>query len=530
MIRLSQRVLCLDWDKRYLRLVLARLGRGRPYLLAAHANLIPPEVNPEEPEQMGAFIAQQLRRHQLRARQVLVDVPRDRAVINRLTLPPTPENEVADVVRFQALKELPFPADEAELDFAILSRDEHGRVTEALMAAVLKKTLQRIVATCTAAGLRPVRVGLRPYANLMALKQLAGIEPDRVLFVDVGHSLSEISIYQNSKLAFSRAAAVELAGSHPSGAAISDSRILRASDLDAPADRTERAMGDLLVEITRSLQAYRATDPQLKVETLVIAGGTGLEETLHARAAERLPLDCRLFDVRPRLSVGVDEAAKLRGFSAALGLCWGLNKAGVLELDFLNPKRPVPRGAVRLRRARIMGLAAATIGVCLFTWWFLTWQGNVRTLKYRQTQIAALQAQVKELVKIRQAVDVVREWETSAVWPEELLQISLSAVEPGKKMLVQQVRLDQRTAKIELKQVQADHHDVPMQFVKNLNDVQRDGRAAYVAEQKTWTEQQHSSRKYSGAVDVVVLLRDLYKHVSEAGLRDKQRKQELRGL
>lgn len=530
MIRLSRTILCLDWDKRHLRLVLAAIRAGGPSLRAAHSCLIPADVNPEEPEQMGAFIAQQVKRYRLHARQVMVDVPRDRAVINRISLPPTPESEVAEVVRFQAMKELPFPLEESELDYAILRRDEKKRVTEVLLAAVLKKTLQRIQAICTVAGLKPARVGLRPYANLMALQHIMGVNAERLLLVDVGAVLTEIDIFQDQQLAFSRAASVELPG-YGGAPAPDDSRILHTSDIDPLEARMQHALNDLLVEITRSLQAYRAAEPGAKVESIVIAGGTGIEPALRDLVAERFGAQCRLFDARSKLRLPPEDAEKLRGFTAALGLAWGLNRSGFLELDFLNPKRPVPRSAIRLRRARTIGLGVAAALMCVGAYGFLQWQQATRELAKKRSLVSGLRKDVRELLVLRQQADRVKEWEVSAVWPEELLRLSEAAVEPGDKMIVQQIRADHRNAKVEVRGVQADHFDVPTTFVQNLSALQVASQPAYQAQMGTWTEGASGSGRnkiFGGAVDIVVNLRDLRKHLDGAAQRERDRKKELR--
>ncbi|RMF76138.1 MAG: hypothetical protein D6744_12585, partial [Planctomycetota bacterium] len=153
----ARKVLCLDWDKRSLRLVVARLSGGRAVLEDAHAHRLPPEIDASDPEKLGAFIAHMLERHRIRQKRVVVDVPRDQAVINRLRLPPTPPEEVAAAVRFQAQRELPFPIEEAEVDYAVMATDDGGAVTEVLMVGVRRSTLDAIVATCTAAGLTPTR-------------------------------------------------------------------------------------------------------------------------------------------------------------------------------------------------------------------------------------------------------------------------------------------------------------------------------------------------------------------------------------
>ena len=52
MIKLSRRVLCLDWDKRSLRIVVARVGKGRTVLEDAHSHRLPHTVDADDPQAM----------------------------------------------------------------------------------------------------------------------------------------------------------------------------------------------------------------------------------------------------------------------------------------------------------------------------------------------------------------------------------------------------------------------------------------------------------------------------------------------
>jgi len=362
-IKLARKILCLDWDKRALRLVVARVGPGEMELDDAHAHRIPGTVDPEDPQAMGAWIAQTLQRHRIKQNRVIVDVPRDRAVINRLTIPPTPASELAAAVRFQAMRELPFPLEEARIDHVVTQKNEEGLATEVLLAAVRLEALNRVQETCGAAGLTPARIGLRPYANMVSVMHLPAMQDRRVLFVDVGPTMTEIDVMHGGALAFSRAANVSVPF-HGGDLVTDDSRVsskAELSELEFAESAESAAVDELLVEITRTLQAYRATDAGAAIEQIVIAGGTGVEHSLVEAADERFDLPATLFD--PTVSLGVDEreAVKLRAFAPTLGLAWGLSKEGLLELDFLNPRSP-------FRRSSRSGAACGSWGSRRLSW------------------------------------------------------------------------------------------------------------------------------------------------------------------
>ncbi|MFQ5804870.1 MAG: pilus assembly protein PilM [Phycisphaerae bacterium] len=530
MIKLARRVLCLDWDKRTVRLVVAHVGPGETQLDDAHSHRIPGNVDPDDPEAMGALIAQLLRRHRVRISRVIVDVPRDKAVINRLTVPPTPLNELAAAVRFQAMRELPFPIDEARIDYVITAQNEEHLATQVLLAAVRLETLDRLRATCEAAGLTPARFGLRPYANMVSVMHLPAMLDRRVLLVDVGPTMTEIDIVCGKVLAFSRAANVTVPF-HGGELDTEDSRVsskAALAGLELADSVASTAVNELLVEITRTLQAYRATEGAAAIDQIVIAGGTGIENALVEAVDERFGLPAMLFDPTVALGVDEEEAPKLRAFAATLGLAWGLSKEGLLELDFLNPKKPIPPQQTLKRRLRIGGIAAAVLLLAGVSYVVADRIMLKRELADLGKQTQQLRERVLESVEIDIKRMEAEEWDAEAragVWLDHLLWLTQQTIQPGQKMLLSDVDFNVKNADITL-HILASDRVVATEFTKKLNELtNEDGQRIYKAEQGTWAEVKTIDPRFKGKVDIRIELLEL------AGRQTlKQREAEYRRL
>ena len=86
----------------------------------------------------------------------------------------------------------------AAIDFAVETAHEgsgggDSRV-DVLVAAVRQDVLDKYTETMTAAGLKLDRVGLRPYANKVAVMQLLKHAfPERVMTLDIRPTLTEIT-------------------------------------------------------------------------------------------------------------------------------------------------------------------------------------------------------------------------------------------------------------------------------------------------------------------------------------------------
>ncbi len=528
MIKLARRVLCLDWDKRALRLVVARhSGKKKMSLEDAHSHRLPNSVDADDPQAMGEFIQQMLRRHRLRFKSVLVDVPRERAVINRLALPPTPDNEVAAAVRFQAMRELPFSVDSAAIDYVVTNRDEEGQAIEVLLAAVTNDTLDRVRATCDAAGLTPARIGLRPYANLVSLQHVMDLSDRQILLVDVGPGATEIDVFHGASLAFARSANVNIPLPDADSVTRDDSSIISladVADLEAADTAIDGAVEELLVEVTRTLQAYRATEHDAHVDRVIVAGGTGIESQFAEDLERRLGYPVLLYDPTDALSVDEGEAAKLRSFSAALGLAWGLSREGMLALDFLNPKKPISARETMQRRVRA-GVAAAVIvlgvvGGALGKWY---WDLSTQYEKLRTTN-ANLREKLEDRQYILQQKERAEEWEVGAIWPEELLAISQAAVAPGKRMLVQAIDMESgRRHRIALRNLHAADFDTAMEFIDTLRSLEHDGEPVYEVGFKTWQEIS-DGQKFKGKIDVEITPVELVEHDKQVEQRERLRR------
>jgi hypothetical protein len=308
------------------------------------------------------------------------------------------------------------------------------------------------------------------------------------------------------------------------------------SDLDGSDAAIGAAVNEVLVETTRTLQAYRATETDARIDEIVVAGGTGIETQLANRLHQRLELPVTLFDPTEALGVDASDAPKLRSFSAALGLAWGLSREGSLALDFLNPKRPVSTREIVQRRARIGVLAAtlvlvAVVGVLGKQYYGLRAQLN--DLKKRNKD---LQSQVQGKTEVLNRIDEAREWAMEAVWPDELLNVVKVAAEggtpPGEKLVVQEIVLDtvSRTPGITLRNLFASDYQVPTDFVKSLIGREaEDGERLYDAAQRT-TSAVPAATKFNCKTDIAIQLLKLQEFRDHAAKRAKERKDRLRDL
>ncbi len=114
----ARKVVSFDWDWRSLRIVHAQVRGSHVRVLSLATRSLEPGTAYGDAERLGQFIRQVLKEEGISTRRAIVDVPRDQAVLNTLTLPEAKDEDLAGMVQFQIVRELPFAVDEAVVDFA----------------------------------------------------------------------------------------------------------------------------------------------------------------------------------------------------------------------------------------------------------------------------------------------------------------------------------------------------------------------------------------------------------------------------
>lgn len=107
-----------------------------------------------------------LAKHGLSRADAAVIVSRADAEIRELTIPPAPDNEVPDMVRFIANNEFVSLSEAWALDYLPLRGDE-TQSRDVLAVGISPELQQRVMSITTAAGLKVKHLLLRPLATTM---------------------------------------------------------------------------------------------------------------------------------------------------------------------------------------------------------------------------------------------------------------------------------------------------------------------------------------------------------------------------
>lgn len=395
------RFCAVDFDSRQLRLVQAEAGGGPTRILKVVTADMPDGIDLGDSRAVGEFLGRTLDRMQLAGTPVLMNVPRGKAVLKPLVLPPVSgPAELANMVRFQAEKELTFRPEEAVIDFTIESHygAEPGPEGEpqgehVLVAAVQRPVLEYYQQVAGAAGVRLLRLGLRPYAHMRCIEAYGGT-PARgcVVIVHVGPDETEIDVMEGGGLTFSRSADIEV----PPPVGVNE-------------PITGEAVARVVQEVVRSLHSYMGVQRGQKIDAVLLAGGTGIETQVAEALATQLGAPCEILDLSVPLGLH-RQTPGISAFISALGLAVAQGDAGAPVFDFLNPRRaPVERN---LTKVVVAGAVAAVVLAVVSTFaggaWY--WYSAGREVARLTAELAVLTEQNKKVAALAKHVSTVETW------------------------------------------------------------------------------------------------------------------------
>jgi len=394
-------VVAVDWDRHEARYVLGTtLGSKVTVQAVGSVSLVDVAEGGNEPHpdlsgSLAAALANQ------KVGRALVGVERSSIELLHFTLPPATDRELPELVANQAMRESQLITEQSVLDFQPIDADP-AAPRSVIAAALSPDEFERIQQVCAAAGLKPARLLLRPFAAASLLARTASPEEEVYLLLTRLNDEVDLTIVVDQRPVFFRTVRL------PEGASESEA--------------TER----LLTEINRTLAAAPHSHYGGEgVECVYIFGRSEDHQDLADRVRDGLFLPARVFDPFEALRVPGRLVPENSGrFAPLLGML--LDEAARSHaIDFLHP-RQVPKPVNRGRIAMIAGgvLAAVVLGVALNAWstWSAINQENVQlTQRLRQ-----LDETTKKAAEQKKLIDAVREWKTrDVIWLDELRDLSL---------------------------------------------------------------------------------------------------------
>ncbi|MHB9024484.1 MAG: type IV pilus assembly protein PilM [Armatimonadota bacterium] len=209
-------VLALDIGTRFIKVAEMRLTRGIVSLVNVAMCPTPPGVMDNsqilDPVGLGRAIKQLVNANKFKTRKVVLSISGQSSVVVRpIDLPKMTRKELADTMKFEVERHIPFTADQVIMDYAPFVDAEDLPETESnmkvLLAVAQEELINAYLKVIATAGLTPAAMDVEILASIRALVDILLEEEDynqTVALVNIGASTTDISVVDNGTLSFTR--------------------------------------------------------------------------------------------------------------------------------------------------------------------------------------------------------------------------------------------------------------------------------------------------------------------------------------
>ncbi|GAA4437698.1 hypothetical protein [Bremerella cremea] len=396
--------LAIEWDSHSLRMV---VGRQRGSSLVVEKALHFPLTKPGEEadkstleSRLSRLVTEQANAHGLGKLPTLVGVSRSSVELQVFSVPPVPDDELPDIVRYQAMREFSSLGEDGVVDFIKLGADADGKL-RVHAAAIASKQLKSIQKICEKAQLQPQSLSVRSFGSAYFAASQSRFADSTFLLVEVLDERIELTVVHRGDVLFSRS--TRLPGEPGS----------------------EHQTTTLQGEIRRTMFAAQAKGVPTAISQIVILGEP-LAPAIWKKFGEDLKVSVEFLApmAAEHVSGSVDVSPEIASQMGALIGILLADAASLPKIDLLNPRRR-PDPPDRKRLFTLGALAAAP--VVLFFGYFLYSGISSRDAEIEELKadIARLQKENKPLVVEEEKVLEIDNWVASDVqWLDELYRMS----------------------------------------------------------------------------------------------------------
>jgi Tfp pilus assembly PilM family ATPase len=398
------RIFAIDWDRNEARALVLQSGpTGTSVAGVWSVPLEAGDAPAPSGKQVGAKLAEVMGSDAVGKAITIIGVGRDNVQIKLLSLPPAPDDELPDLVRFQAEREFTALGTEAALDYIPLSGDEqtpHQVLAVALSPAGITEARE----VSQAAGVEPDRITVRALATVSLVLRSGAVDPNSVaLVVNPLNDEADLAVVDEGKVVLIRT--------------------VRLPDAEQLVARQRTLTG----EIRRTIAAARQQSADRPIDLVLLCGNASAVDQI-AGLGEDLGVTAKMFDPAAHAPGGLTgmriPPQSLARFSAALGMALSEADRQPPIVDFLNVRRKAEKQ--RFNRTHAMAVAAAL--VILLGFGALQWRRYhvvASELTQVRQQIVDEKTNIEKFRSQMNQADAVADWKANDVnWLEVMRKLS----------------------------------------------------------------------------------------------------------
>ena len=314
---------------------------------------------------LGQFISEK----DIHGELLVMSVPGHAAFARFAKLPPVDPKKVPDIVKFEAVQQIPFPIDQVEWDYQTFATKDSPEL-EVGIFAITRDRVQKRLSLYGEIGIAPEALTLSPLAvyNAMAFDHDLAQRPGAVVYLDIGTYATDVIVAEQGRCWIRT---FPLGGTHFTEAIASTFKLSysKAEKLKQEAAASKYAkqilqamrpvFSDLLQDLQRSIGYYQTLHREAELTTMVGIGSTFKIPGLRKFIGQQLQMQVMRLDEFKKVSVTGREAATFAQNTVGLATAYGLALQGVGLARITANLVPVETVRAQMWRSKTKWFAAA---------------------------------------------------------------------------------------------------------------------------------------------------------------------------
>ena len=328
---------------------------------------------------MGQLVSQ----FDLSGSPISISIPGHSAFARFAKLPPVEPKKIPDIVKFEAVQQIPFPIDQVEWDYQTFASPDNPDV-EVGIFAVMRDRVMDILAKWNEVGVTPDYVTIGPVAayNSTAWDQNFGDKTPGTVVLDIGTTATDLIVCEPGRVWIRT---FQIGGHQFTEALVQAFKLSysKAETLKQQAEQSKHArhilqamrpvFSDIAQEVQRSIGYYQSSHRDANLTRLIALGSTFNLPGLRKYLGQQLQMEIIRPEKFNRLSIDGPRGAEFEAATGNLATAYGLALQG-LGFDHgimanLMPVSIVREGMWKKKTkwfALAAGLSIAGAGVTFF--------------------------------------------------------------------------------------------------------------------------------------------------------------------
>lgn len=328
---------------------------------------------------MGQLVSQ----FDLSGAPISISIPGHSAFARFAKLPPVEPKKIPDIVKFEAVQQIPFPIDQVEWDYQTFASPDNPDV-EVGIFAVMRERVMEILAKWNDVGVTPDHVTIGPVSayNAIAWDQNFGDKTPGTVILDIGTTATDLIVCEPGRV---WVRTFQIGGHQFTEALVQAFKLSysKAETLKAQAEQSKHArhilqamrpvFGDIAQEVQRSIGYYQSSHRDANLTRLIALGSTFNLPGLRKYLGQQLQMEVIRLEKFNRLSIDGPRGADFEAATGNLATAYGLALQGLnFQHGIMVNLMPVSitREAVWKKKTKWFALAAglsvAGAGVAFF--------------------------------------------------------------------------------------------------------------------------------------------------------------------